>query len=345
MQAVWEIWLSAYKVMSELKAVILAAGQGTRMKSKLPKVVHKVLGKCMVRYAINAAKEAGATKICVVVGHGADTVKSMIDEDVVFVTQDKQLGTGHAVKCARDFIGKTGETLILFGDTPLITGATLKTLVDTHRNSGNAITVLSASIDNPTGYGRIIRDKDGQFVKSVEHKDATDEERLCKEVNSGMYVFDSGELYEALDLIKNDNAQGEYYLPDTLMIIKDKGLKVDAFVAPDAREIEGVNSRVQLAYANKVMKERINNAHMVNGVTITDPENTYIECTVTIENDVTLYPNTFLEGNTVIKSGSVIGPCTRLKDTKAGVDCTLAFVTADGADIPDATVAEPYSKL
>lgn len=297
-----------------LKAVILAAGQGTRMKSKLPKVVHKVMGKCMVEHAITAAKEAGADEICVVVGHGADIVKSEITSDVTFVTQDKQLGTGHAVKCAREFIGTTGETMILFGDTPLITGETLERLVKTHRFSGNAITVLSACIDNPTGYGRIIRALDGTFVKSVEHKDATEEERLCNEVNSGMYVFDAKELYEALDLITNDNAQGEYYLPDTLMIIKDKGLKVDAMIVEDATEIEGVNSRVQLAHAEEVMKLRINTGWMTEGVTIIDPHTTYIEPQAVIENDVVIYPGTFILGSSVVKTDSVIGPFSYIKD-------------------------------
>lgn len=297
-----------------LKAVILAAGQGTRMKSRLPKVVHKVMGKCMVEHVITAAKEAGAEEICVVVGHGADIVKSEITSDVTFVMQDKQLGTGHAVKCAKDFIGTEGETLILFGDTPLITGESLSQLVKTHRFAGNAITVLSATIDNPTGYGRIIRDLDGSFLKSVEHKDATEEERLCHEINSGMYVFESAELYEALDLLKNDNAQGEYYLPDTLMIIKDKGLKVDAMVVDDATEIEGVNSRIQLAHAEEVMKLRINTKWMAEGVTIVDPNTVYIEPQAVVENDVVIYPNTFILGNSVVKTDSVVGPFSYIKD-------------------------------
>lgn len=291
-----------------LKAVILAAGQGTRMKSKLPKVVHKVLGKCMVEHAIDAAHSAGAEEICVVVGHGADMVKSSIKENVTFVMQDKQLGTGHAVKCAKEFIGTDGETLILFGDTPLITGETLKKLADTHKNAGNSITVLSSAVDDPTGYGRIIRDSNGAFVKSVEHKDATEEERKCKEINSGMYVFNSKELYYALDEIKNDNAQGEYYLPDTLMIIKNKGLRVDAMITEDSSEIEGVNSRVQLAHAEDVMKKRINNRWMTEGVTIINPDSTYIGPDVILNRDVVIYPNVMLYGNTVIGEDSIIGP-------------------------------------
>lgn len=329
--------------MSELKAVILAAGQGTRMKSRLPKVVHKVCGRCMVSHAINAAREAGAKEICVVVGHGADVVKSMIEDDVTYVLQDKQLGTGHAVLCARDFIGTEGETMILFGDTPLITGATLKELVESHREAGNAITVLSASVENPAGYGRIIRDSQGMFVKSVEHKDATEEERMCREVNSGMYVFDSKELYEALALLKNDNAQGEYYLPDTLMIIKDKGLKVDAKVAKDSREIEGVNSKVQLAYANEVMTERINLKYMTEGVTIIDPKSTYIEAGVEIGKDVIVYPNTFITGNTRIMDDCVIGPCTKIADSVVESNSVVEFSVLSNTVIKEGEMVQPYT--
>lgn len=312
-----------------LKAVILAAGMGTRMKSKMPKVVHEVMGKCMVEHAIMAAKEAGADEICVVVGHGADYVKSRIKSKVTYVTQEQQLGTGHAVKCARDFIGTEGETLILFGDTPLITGETLKKLTETHRKNGNAITVLSTIIDNPTGYGRIIRDGNNNFLKSVEHKDATEEERLCKEVNSGMYIFNAGELYDALDLLTNDNAQKEYYLPDTLMIIRDKGLKVDAMVIEDATEIEGVNSRVQLSHAEEVMKLRINRRLMEQGVTIIDPNTTYIEQDAVIERDVTIYPDTVIMGNSFIGEDSVIGPFSYLKNAR----------------IERGSELEPYSKI
>lgn len=299
-----------------LKAVILAAGQGTRMKSKLPKVVHKVLGKCMVEHAIAAAKNAGVEKICVIVGHGADCVKESIKEPVEFVMQSEQLGTGHAVRCAKEFIGTDGETMVLFGDAPLITGDTLKKLVETHRNSGNAITVLSTKVEEPTGYGRIIRNADGSFLKSVEHKDASESERTCNEINSGMYVFNSKELYEALDLLKNDNAQGEYYLPDTLTIIKDKGNKVDAMVTENYTEVEGVNSRVQLAYAEKVMRERINTYWMKEGVTIINPDNTYIGPDATIGQDTVIYPGTVIYGDSVIGEDCILGPSTVIIDEK-----------------------------
>lgn len=242
--------------MEELKTVILAAGKGTRMKSELPKVVHKVMGKPMVEHVIDAARQAGSSKICLVVGYQADVVKSQVISKAEYVLQEEQLGTGHAVKCAKDFIGETGETLILCGDTPLITGRTLKKLVKSHRENKNAVTVLSAYIDNPTGYGRIIRDRYGRFIKSVEHKDATENEKLSKEINSGMYIFNAKALSGALDELNTNNAQGEYYLPDTLTILKSKGLRVDAMAVSSADEIAGVNTIEQLKEAEVIMKKR-----------------------------------------------------------------------------------------
>lgn len=241
---------------SMLKAVILAAGKGTRMKSDLPKVVHTVNGKPMVEYVIEAAKGAGALEVCLVVGYKSDVVKENVTSSVEYAMQTEQLGTGHAVKCAKDFIGTEGETLILFGDTPLITGDTLKRLVEYHRQHENKVTVLSAIVENPTGYGRIIRDKDGSFLKSVEHKDASSKELLSKEVNSGMYVFDAKELSLALDKLTTNNAQGEYYLPDTLTIIKEKGFKVDAYVLENAVEMTGVNDQEQLKEVEKIVLQR-----------------------------------------------------------------------------------------
>lgn len=247
--------------MEQLKAVILAAGKGTRMKSDLPKVVHTIEGKCLVDYAIDAAQGAGAKEICLVVGYKSDVVKESIShKDVTFVLQEQQLGTGHAVKCARDFLGGAGETLILFGDTPLITAETLKRLADYHKEKKNTVTVLSAMVDDPTGYGRIIRDADGNFVKSVEHKDASPAELQSHEINSGMYIFDTAELKAALDQITPNNAQGEYYLPDTLTIIKDKGLKVDAFALKTPEDITGVNDQQQLAAAAAVIRARMGNS-------------------------------------------------------------------------------------
>ena len=243
--------------MEKLKAVILAAGKGTRMKSDLPKVVHTIEGKCLVDYAIEAAMGAGAAEICLVLGYKHEVVRESIEhKDVKFVLQEEQLGTGHAVKCAKDFLDEEGQTMILFGDTPLITAGTLRRLRDYHVEKGNAVTVLSAMVEDATGYGRIIRDADGNFVKSVEHKDASEAELKSHEINSGMYIFETKELKEALDKIRPNNAQGEYYLPDTLTIIKEKGLAVDAFTLDDPEDITGVNDQEQLKSAAVVIRRR-----------------------------------------------------------------------------------------
>lgn len=243
--------------MEHLKAVILAAGKGTRMKSDLPKVVHRIEGKCMVDYVIDAAMGAGAEEICLVVGYKSEIVQECIaHKDVKFALQKEQLGTGHAVKCAEGFLGETGQTMILFGDTPLITAEILKRLYDYHTAHKNTVTVLSAMTDDPTGYGRIIRDDKGNFIKSVEHKDANEAERASREINSGMYIFDTMELKEALNKIRPNNAQGEYYLPDTLAIIREKGLKVDAFALEDDTCVTGVNDKLQLMEAAKEIHRR-----------------------------------------------------------------------------------------
>ena len=233
--------------MNKLKAVILAAGKGTRMNSDLPKVIHKCLGRPMVHYVIQACKDAGA-------GEVKDAIYDVVD----YVEQKEQLGTGHAVKCAKDFIGTEGDTLVLCGDTPLITGKILTELVEKHRKEANGVTVLSAILDDATGYGRIIRDAAGNFEKIVEHKDATEEERACKEVNSGMYIFNSEALSASLDLLSNDNAAGEYYLTDTIALIKKIGLKVSALpLTGDAcDEIRGVNTIDQLEEAEQIMCHR-----------------------------------------------------------------------------------------
>ena len=298
--------------MKQLKAVILAAGKGTRMKSKTPKVIHKIMDKTMVEYAIAAAREAGAEEICLIVGSGAEEVKQVVGDGVSYVEQKEQLGTGHAVRCAREFIGREGMTLILCGDTPLIKADTLKQLVKRHLEQKNAVTMLSTCLQDPTGYGRIIRDAAGEFVKNVEHKDATEQERQTKEVNSGMYLFDSAALYDSLDQLTNDNAQGEYYLPDTLTIIREAGGHVDAWITPDATEIMGVNSRVQLSEAIAVMQQRINRHWMEEGVTILAPQLTFIGADVTIGRDVTIYPNTFIYGHVEIPEDSVIPPNTEI---------------------------------
>ena len=242
--------------MEGLKAVILAAGKGTRMESDLPKVIHKCMGETMVHHVIKAAKYAGVDEVCVIVGYKADEVRAAVHDDVVYAEQTEQLGTGHAVKCAKDFIGKTGNTLVLCGDTPLIKGETLKHLVEIHRKLANGVTVLSAIVDDPTGYGRIIRDENNGFVKIVEQKDATEDEKAVCEINSGMYIFNSEALSTALDMLDNNNAAGEYYLTDTIAFIKKIGLRISALAVTgdDVNQIKGVNTKQQLAEAEEIMK-------------------------------------------------------------------------------------------
>ena len=240
--------------MSGMKAVILAAGKGTRMKSELPKVLHTVKGRTMVEYVIDAAKGAGADSVCVIVGYKGEMVReSLKNASVSYAEQTEQLGTGHAVKCAADFIGTDGDTLILCGDTPLITSDTLKKLYERHAANGNSVTVLSAIFEDPFGYGRIIKDAEGSFRAIVEQKDCTEDEAKVQEVNSGMYLFNSEMLSKALGMLTNDNAQGEYYLTDTIEIIKNLGGKVEAMPVEDKNEIMGVNTVDQLAEAESLI--------------------------------------------------------------------------------------------
>lgn len=331
--------------MSRLKAVILAAGAGTRMKSKLPKVVHKILDKTMLDYVIESAMEAGADDICVVIGHESEIVKKEISYNVEFVLQKEQLGTGHAVMQAKDFIGNEGNVLILFGDTPLITGDTLSKMVDYHIKHNNTATLLSTIVEDSTGYGRIVRDESNTFIKSVEHKDATEEERKINEINSGMYCFDSKELNEALENLTNDNAQGEYYLPDTLKTIMAKHLKVNAMISDISEDILGVNSRVQLCQAQEIMQKRINYRHMENGVTIISPSNTFISKDTQIDSDTVIYPNTHIEGKTRIGKDSIIGPNNRIINSVIGDNVNIQSSTVLDSTINKNTSIGPYAYI
>lgn len=332
--------------MNKLKVIILAAGEGKRMKSKLPKVLHKVQGETMVGHVIDTAQKAGADEICVVIGHGADEVREALkDRNVTFAVQSERLGTGHAVMQAGDFIEENADILVLYGDTPLITPETINRLLDFHRNEENSISIISAMVDDPTGYGHIIRDERGSFLKNVEHKDASEEEKLVKEINTGIYCFTGEALKKGLSLLKNDNAQGEYYLPDTLEIILKDGGKVNAMVAESAEEFAGVNSRVQLAEAEAVMRKRINRMHMDNGVTMIDPDRTYIEAGAVIGMDTVLLPGVVIEGGTVIGEDCVVGPDSRLTNVKLGNGVKFQYSTAVDSSIDDNTTVGPYAYI
>ena len=332
--------------MNKLKVIILAAGEGKRMKSKLPKVLHRVQGKTMADHVIDAAECAGADDICVVIGHGAETVKEALkNRKVKFALQQKQMGTGHAVMQAGDFIEDGADIVVLYGDTPLITAQTINKILDFHRTENNSISIISAMVDNPAGYGHIIRDINGNFLKNVEHKDADEKEKLVKEINTGIYCFTGEALKKGLSLLKNDNVQGEYYLPDTLEIILKDGGRVNAMTAESADEFAGVNSKAQLAAAEKSMRSMINAWHMDNGVTMVDPERTYIESGAVIGCDTVLLPGVVIEGNTVIGEDCVIGPDSRLTNVKLGNGVKFQYSTAVDSSVDDNTTVGPYAYI
>lgn len=323
--------------------IVLAAGEGKRMKSSKSKVVFKVCGKEMVNRVIGEAEAAGVLRTCVVVGHRADLVMEAVGDRAQFVTQTEQLGTGHAVMQAEEFIAQSESVMILAGDTPLITRETLAKAMKMHAESGCACTVLTAVIDDPFGYGRIIRDENGNVEAIVEQKDANEAQRAVKEINSGMYLFDAKVLLEALKKLTNNNAQGEYYLTDTLAVIRNSGLKVGAFVVQDGEEISGVNDRVQLAAAEKVMRRRINERIAKSGVTVIDIDNTYIEDTVIIGADSVVYPGASIEGDTVIGKNTVIGNSTRIVDSKIGDGCEIYYSSIVQSVLKDGEKIGPYA--
>lgn len=297
-------------------AIILAAGKGTRMKSDLPKVLHKVAGKSMVEHVVGATKALTPDKIITIVGHGATEVLAVLPEDVAYVKQEEQLGTGHAVKIAEPLLKNLhGTTLVIAGDTPLIRPETLVDLFAYHQAEDATATILTAIAPDPTGYGRIIRE-DGHVSKIVEQKDANDFEKAVQEINTGTYVFDNRALFEALSNLTTDNAQGEYYLTDIIEIFKADGKKVAAFVLDDFDESIGVNDRVALATAEKLMRQRINTQHMVNGVTLIDPASTYIDADVTIGEDTVIEPQVVIKGHSEIGKGVHITSGSRIEQSR-----------------------------
>lgn len=319
-----------------LVTIILAAGKGTRMKSALPKVLHKAGGCPMLAHVLRAAKNAGATRNVVVTGFGAAEVEAAFAGQAEFVRQNEQLGTGHAVRQAEGLLADTqGTVMVLCGDTPLLTGEILQKLCDEHTKSGAKATVLTAVLADSTGYGRIVRAADGSVTKIVEEKDANDQERQIKEVNSGIYCFDIVALFDALKKVTNDNAQGEYYLPDVLKILRDGGEKIWATATADAEAILGINSRRQLAVAEKILRRRKNDELMDDGVTIIDPDSTFIDSEVEIGRDTVIYPFTFIEGKTKIGENCEIGPGTRLQNVMMGNNVKGQFGYAHDAVIDD----------
>ncbi|MGY3778697.1 bifunctional UDP-N-acetylglucosamine diphosphorylase/glucosamine-1-phosphate N-acetyltransferase GlmU [Isobaculum melis] len=332
--------------MSNRYAVILAAGQGSRMKSKLYKVLHPVAGKPMVEHVVDQIEKIQPTEIVTIVGHGAEQVKAHLGSRSSYATQTEQLGTGHAVLQAKDLLAnKEGITLVVCGDTPLLTADTLNNLVEYHQEKGAQATILTAFAEDPTGYGRVIRNELGIVEKIVEQKDATKEEARVQEINTGTYCFDNKMLFEALAQVGNNNAQGEYYLPDVIEILKAKAQIVAAYRMKDFEEALGVNDRIALAEAAKLMRLRINHEHMKNGVTLIDPETTYIDRDVKIGSDTVIEAGVVLKGKTEIGADCLIGAHSEIIESKIADNAQVVSSNIEHSTVAEAATIGPYSHL
>ena len=330
----------------DIAVVLLAAGQGTRMKSEQPKVLHMVCGKPMVEYIAAAAAALKPKHFVAVVSPSAvDPIAQALPAGAMTVVQETALGTGDAARCAVPMLkGFHGTVVILCGDTPLVTGQTLKNLVKRHTDRQAAATVLTAKVDNARGYGRIIRG-DGGVKRIVEDRDASETELCIREVNTGTYCFDAAKLFAALDEIKPENSQKEYYLTDVIGIFFNRREKVVPFQADDNLEIMGINSRVQLADAEMIMQERINRAHMTNGVTMIHPALTYVDAGVKIGRDTIIHPNTFINGATVIGEGCLLGPSTRIVGSTVGDRCQITFSVVREAKLGEDSTVGPFAHV
>src|SRR5919106_1891219 len=306
--------------MQELGIILLAAGQGTRMKSDLPKVLHSLGGKPLFLHALQTAQRLKPARVAIVIGHGADAVRRAYpSNNVAWITQEQQLGTGHAVLCAKDaFREFKGDILILSGDVPLIQEQTLRMMIERHRGRSAAATLLTAFLDEPKGYGRILRDGPGGITGIIEEKDAAPAQRQIREVNAGVYVASAPFLFTALSEVKNHNQQREYYLPDIVAIGLDQKAPIETVRVDDPREMLGVNTREELAFMEKNLRQNINKKWMLAGVTLKDPETTYIEDGVTIGKDTVIGPNTQLRGSTVIGERCQIDGSAFLTDAQIG---------------------------
>jgi bifunctional UDP-N-acetylglucosamine pyrophosphorylase/glucosamine-1-phosphate N-acetyltransferase len=333
--------------------VILAAGEGTRMKSAVPKMLHPICGRSLVGHAVAAARALDPGHLVVVVGHAREQVAehlAAVDPRAVTAVQEQQLGTGHAVRTALNELSGQGVALdgtvvVTYGDVPLLTAETLAAFTAAHEADGNAVTVLTAQVPDPTGYGRIVRGADGQVTAIVEEKDASDALRLVKEINSGVYAYDARLLAEALGKVTAHNAQGEEYLTDTLAILRAAGHRVGAYSAQDHREIAGVNDRVQLAEARRALNDRLLVRAMLDGATIVDPASTWVDVTVTFAPDALVHPNTQLLGATSIAGGAEVGPNCTLTDTVVGPGARVSNTVADQAEIGEQASVGPYAYL
>lgn len=332
--------------MTNTYAVVLAAGKGTRMKSSLYKVLHPVCGKPMVEHVVENMEKLGVEKIVTIVGHGAETVQSELGDRSEYALQAEQLGTAHAVMQAESVLGSlSGTTIVICGDTPLITAETMNELLQHHKQTGAKATILTAMAEDPTGYGRIIRSEDGNVKSIVEQKDASSEEQLVREINSGTYCFDNEALFASLKSVNNENAQGEYYLPDVIEILQKEGEVVSAYAAKDFDEILGVNDRIALSQAEKTMRARIAHHHMREGVTIIDPQNTYISSDAIIGSDTIIQPGVMIEGKTIIGQNCTIGPNSHIVSSVIGNDTTIHSSVVLSSEVGNKTTIGPFAHI
>ena len=330
----------------KVTAVLLAAGQGTRMKSSLPKVLHPFCGKPLVWHALEALKQAATETPVVVIGHGADEVKKYLGDSADCVLQEPQLGTGHAALQAESLLkNKTDLVIVTYADMPLLRGETFARLVETQRLNPGPFSLITVFADDPHGFGRILRNADGTVQAIVEEYVATPEQQKIKELNVGAYCFNADWLWDALHRIPKNEKKGEYYLTDVVELAVKDNLPVQAVVHDDFSETIGINTRVHLAEAESAMRMRINREHMLNGVSMTDPSSTYIDAGVKIGKDTTIMPNTHIHGATEIGEGNVIGPNTIIRDTKIGNHCKVLASVLEGAILEDDVDMGPFARL
>lgn len=331
---------------SSLITIILAAGKGTRMKSKLPKVLHCAGGKPMVDHVLDAAIGAGSTENIIIVGFGREQVEAEIGSRATIVVQEEQLGTGHAVMQARSLIHNwDADIMVLCGDTPLITADMLEEFYQAHVQSKSPASVLTTIMPDPFGYGRIIRHLDGSVHKIVEQKDATTAELAINEINTGIYCFKADALFDSLTKINNDNAQGEYYLPDVLTILASEGHKINASITENYEATFGINSREQLSQAERILRQRKNHELMNNGVTLMDPATTFVDSDVEIGPDTIIYPGTWIEGQSRIGTNCKIGPSTHLKNVVMGDNVEAMYVFGEDMTMGSNIHVGPYVHL
>lgn len=332
--------------MSERAFLILAAGKGKRMKSDFPKVLHKICGKSMLSFVLDSVKRLGGD-IGIVIGFGGDLVRETFGEGFHYIYQVSQRGTGDAVRVAHEFWNKYKTLVVLPGDVPFISYKTLERLIDLHAEEGNCVTIVTAVLDDPTGYGRIVRDDSGRLLRIVEEKDATDREKNIREVNGGIYCFDVAFLRENILRLSDNNAQQEYYLPDMIRVAVELSLRVGTVQVEDAFEIMGVNDRKALACAELELRRRINERLMLeDGVTLIDPSSTYISPDVRIGKDTVIYPMVFIEGNTIIGERCVIGPNVRIIDSLIGDDVIIREnVVMEGSRVGARCEVGPFAYL